>query len=203
MKAYNNMDINIESDIDYIICQQCTFHNSLTAIECNMCGMTLEVTKKNISNNLKKINISEPIFASAAIAAQIPPTCIVESILRDDDDNNLPNIEGDAIVDFPIQCTVCTLDNHPGSKTCEACGTDLNNNYTNNYQRIAQINNNNNNNNNNNFNSNSNSKKKKSNNNSNIEYIPEAVVIPISNNGLNAYPIEAFPIDNNNSNNRR
>jgi hypothetical protein len=131
-------------------------------------------------------------------------SCIVESILRDDDDNNLPNIEGDAIVDFPIQCTVCTLDNHPGSKICEACGTDLNNNnYTNNYQRNQMNNNNNNNNFNSNSNSNSNSKKKKSNNNSNIEYIPEAVVIPISNNGLNAYPIEAFPIDNNNSNNRR
>jgi len=92
---------------------------------------------------------------------------------------------------------VCTLDNHPGSKICEACGHDLstNNDTNNNYQRIAPT-----------TSSRSSSAKKKSNkndNNNNNEYIPEAVVIPIStsSNGLNGYPIEAFPIDNNNNHN--
>jgi hypothetical protein len=180
----------ISNTSEYICCQRCTYHNSKTAVECNMCGMTFSNTK--INNSKVDTNTYKPSSA-VAVAAQLPPTCVVESILRDDDDDG--NIRGldSAVVDFPIRCPVCTLDNHPGTANCEACGSKLSIATTDDYQTVTNHNSNT------NTSSTKKSKKRNSNSNSssrsNNDYIPEAVVIPMSSNSV--YQVEAFPIDDN------
>ena len=184
--TYHNATTAIE-------CHRCTYHNATTAIECNMCGMTLETYYKNStsssSSTKKENNNVKFASASVAIAAQLPPSCVVESILRDDDDDESRFAVDGAVVDFPIRCPICTLDNHPGSSSCEACGSELTSDSIG-YQRITQV-----------HNTSSSSKKKRNsnnsnnsnNNNNNSNSIPEAIVIPMSGNGINI--VEAFPID--------
>ena len=184
---------------NFICCHRCTYHNATTAIECNMCGMTLETYYKNItstsntpnSSTKKKNNNVKFASASVAVAAQLPPTCVVESILRDDDDDNESRFVVDgAVVDFPIRCPVCTLDNHPGSSSCEACGSELTSDSIGSYQRITQVHNTNNS---SKKKRNSNSSSNSNNSNNSNSIIPEAIVIPMSGNGINI--VEAFPID--------
>jgi len=189
---------NSHDTTNFICCHRCTYHNATTAIECNMCGMTLETYYKNSTSSINSTpssstkkdnnNVEFASPASVAVAAQLPPTCVVESILRDDDDvSRLQQLDG-AVVDFPIRCPVCTLDNHPGSSSCEACGSELSSDSIRSYERITQVHNTN-------TNSNSSSKKKRNSNNSNnsSSTIPEAIVIPMSGNGISI--VEAFPID--------